>query len=94
MRISSPPVAFSCHFGIDTPYRKQLLASDRTVAEMAAFIGVDSLGFLSEEGLIKTVEGSGCGFCLGCFNGGYPMEVAMDRDKYIFDAPSCQVDDK
>lgn len=94
MRISSPPVAFSCHFGIDTPYRKQLLASGRTVEEMGAFIGVDSLGFLSESGLIKTVEGSGCGFCTGCFSGTYPMEVAMDRDKYVFDAPDRRPDDK
>ena len=94
MRISSPPVAYSCHFGIDTPYRKQLLASGRTVEEMGVFIGVDSLGFLSEEGLVKTVEGSGCGFCAGCFNGGYPMEVAMDREKYIFDSPDRRPDKK
>lgn len=94
MRISSPPVAYSCHFGIDTPYRKQLLASGHTVTEMAAFIGVDSLGFLSEEGLMRTVEGSGCGFCMGCFNGCYPMEVAMDREKYIFDNPDRRADDR
>lgn len=94
MRISSPPVAYSCHFGIDTPYRSQLLASGRTVADMATNIGVDSLGFLSEEGLLKTVEGSGCGFCLGCFSGRYPMEVPPDREKFVFDAAHKCTDDK
>lgn len=94
MRISSPPVAYSCHFGIDIPYRKQLLASDHTVEEMGAHIGVDSLGFLSKEGLVKTVEGSGCGFCTGCFDGCYSMEVEKDRAKYLFDSPDRSGDDK
>lgn len=75
MRISSPPVKYSCHFGIDTPSTKHLIGATYTVEEIRQIIGADSLGYLSTEGLLKTVEGSGCGFCLGCFSSHYPMEV-------------------
>lgn len=77
MRISSPPVKYSCHFGIDTPSTKHLIGASYTVEEIRQIIGADSLGYLSTEGLLKTVEGSGCGFCLGCFDSHYPMEVDL-----------------
>lgn len=75
MRISSPPVKYSCHFGIDTPSTKHLLGATYTIEEIRQIIGADSLGYLSTDGLLKTVEESGCGFCLGCFDSHYPMEV-------------------
>ena len=75
MRISSPPVKYSCHFGIDTPSTKHLIGATYTIEEIRQIIGADSLGYLSTDGLLKTVEGSGCGFCLGCFDSHYPMEV-------------------
>ncbi|HZJ82919.1 MAG TPA: amidophosphoribosyltransferase [Clostridia bacterium] len=80
MRISSPPVKYSCHFGMDTPSTKHLIGASYTVEEIRHIIGADSLGYLSNEGLLKTVEGSGCGFCLGCFNNQYPMEVDNSKD--------------
>lgn len=83
-RISSPPVQYSCHFGMDTPNREKLLAANNTIEEMAQYIGVDSLGFISVEGLLRSVEGSGCSFCTACFSGDYPMEVELDRTKMIF----------
>jgi amidophosphoribosyltransferase len=83
-RISSPPVQYSCHFGIDTPNRDKLLAANNTIEEMAQYIGVDTLGFISVEGLLRSVEGSGCGFCTACFSGEYPMEVELDRKKMVF----------
>ncbi|NLO83395.1 MAG: amidophosphoribosyltransferase [Clostridiales bacterium] len=75
MRISSPPVRFPCYFGIDTPSKEQLIGASYSVDEICRIIGTDSLEYLSMEGLLKTVEGSGCDFCLGCFSGQYPVEI-------------------
>ncbi|MCM8899995.1 amidophosphoribosyltransferase [Caldicoprobacter algeriensis] len=77
MRISSPPVRFPCYFGIDTPTKEHLIGAKYSVEEICRIIGADSLGYLSIEGLLKTVEGSGCDFCLGCFTGEYPMAVEV-----------------
>lgn len=86
MRISSPPIQYPCYFGIDTPSRKQLIGAQNSVDRIKELISADSLGYLSLEGLLKTVEGSGCGFCLGCFNGNYPYELdSKEADKYLFD---------
>lgn len=73
MRISSPPVKFSCHLGMDTPKSSHLIGASYSVDEIRDIIGADSLGYLSIDGLLKTVEASGCGFCLGCFNNEYPI---------------------
>ncbi len=75
MRISSPPVRFPCYFGIDTPTKEHLIGAKYSVEEICRIIGADSLGYLSIDGLLKTVEGSGCDFCLGCFTGEYPIAV-------------------
>lgn len=76
MRVSSPIVMHPCFFGIDTPSEDELLGSHRTAEEMCQYIGADSLKFLSLHDLLKTVEGSGCGFCSGCFDGNYPMPLS------------------
>jgi amidophosphoribosyltransferase len=79
VRISSPPVKYSCFYGIDTSNRKQLIAADHSVEEIREIIGADSLSFLTEAGLIQAVgrkpENETCGHCLACFNGNYPTEV-------------------
>jgi amidophosphoribosyltransferase len=75
LRISSPPVKFPCFFGIDTPSRKQLVASSNTVEDIRSMVGADSLGYLSLEGLLKTPLGLTCGLCDACFTGAYPMKV-------------------
>lgn len=81
MRISSPPFRYSCHYGIDIPNRKQLLGANYSVDQIAGIIGADSLGYLSIEGLLKTVECSSCGFCVGCFNSQYPIVVDIEGVK-------------
>ena len=86
MRISSPPVKYTCHFGVDTPGSKHLIGATYTIEEIKQIIGADSLGYLSIEGLLKTVEGSGCGFCLGCFTQQYPMELDWNTDKQEMDS--------
>ena len=73
MRISSPPVLNPCYFGIDIATSEELIGHGRSVEGICASIGADSLRFLPESELLKTVEGSGCGFCTGCFDGSYPV---------------------
>nr|WP_122012735.1 amidophosphoribosyltransferase [Maliibacterium massiliense] len=79
MRISSPPVTSPCFFGIDIATSEQLIGAAHSVEQIQNMIGADSLGYLSLENLLKTVEGSGCGFCKGCFDGAYPMDIAQAR---------------
>jgi amidophosphoribosyltransferase len=75
MKISSPPVKYPCFFGIDTPSHDQLIGAGNSVEEIRKLIGADSLSYLSNEDLLKTVEGAACNFCMGCFNGQYPDDV-------------------
>ncbi len=78
LRISSPPTAHGCFYGVDTPRREKLLAHDNTVAEMCAFIGADSLAFISLDGLYRAMGETGRNaaqpqFCDACFSGEYPI---------------------
>jgi amidophosphoribosyltransferase len=84
MRIASPPTRASCFYGVDTPEKTKLLASRMSVAEMAEFIRVDSLGFLSIDGLYRAVGEAGRNgempqFCDACFTEQYPTRLA-DHD--------------
>ena len=73
LRISSPPITHSCYYGIDTPTREELLAADQTLDFIRDYIGVETLGYLSLEGLLDvTSKRSGPGFCHACFSGQYP----------------------
>jgi amidophosphoribosyltransferase len=71
MRISSPPIRWPCFYGIDTPSRAELIASNHRVEEIARYITCDTLGYLSLEGLQSAVPGGG--FCDACFSGDYPV---------------------
>jgi len=80
MRISSPPTTHSCFYGIDTPERSQLLAARSDVKEMAQIIGVDSLAFISIDGLYRAMgearrEAGQPQFCDACFTGDYPTSL-------------------
>jgi amidophosphoribosyltransferase len=85
MRISSPPIKYPCYFGIDTPSRKQLVASNHSIEEIRQKVSADSLGFLSIEGLLQTPINAKCEFCTACFSGDYPMEVPVEEDKMKFE---------
>ena len=80
MRIASPPTKHSCFYGIDTPSADELLASSNSVEKMAEFIGVDSLAFISEDGLYRAMGETGRNakapqFCDACFTGDYPVAL-------------------
>lgn len=83
VRISSPPVKYSCYFGIDTPTKKELVGAAMTVDEICEHIGADSLKFLSIDGLKNSVGLDST--CAGCFDGKYPMNVPKESSKYLFE---------
>lgn len=74
LRISSPPTKWSCFYGIDTPDREELIASNHSKEEIARYVLADSVAFLSMEGLHEAVKAEGS-FCDACFTGNYPVEV-------------------
>ncbi|WP_198135390.1 amidophosphoribosyltransferase [Alkaliphilus metalliredigens] len=84
MRISSPPVAYSCYFGIDTPDREKLVGATHTVDEICRKIGADSLRYISVEGLVQATGLPKEHFCLACFNGRYPIEVPESSNEKMF----------
>jgi amidophosphoribosyltransferase len=81
MRICAPPIRYPCFFGVDMATRAELIASHKTVPQVRDFIGADSLGYLSIDGLIKAVALPRDIFCLACFTGDYPIPVQLEMDK-------------
>ena len=74
--VASPPVKFSCYFGIDTPHRQNLIGNTHTTEQIKEMLGVDSLHYLSLENLIKTPVGGKLNFCTACFNSEYPVDIS------------------
>lgn len=84
MRISSPPTAYPCFYGIDTPEQAKLLAHEKSVGAMRDFIGADSLAFISIDGLYRAMgeperADKGPAYCDACFTGDYPIPLT-DRE--------------
>lgn len=84
MRISCPPIRFPCFYGIDFPSPEELIASNKTVKEIADFIQVDSLEYLSLEGMLGAVKNSK-DFCHACFTGKYPVKIPTNQSKYLLE---------
>ena len=80
MRVAGPPHRFPCHYGIDFSTRGELIAAKKTVEELRGYLGLDSLHYLSIEGLLQStgVENPEANFCKACFDGCYP--VAFDEN--------------
>jgi len=85
LRICAPPIMWPCHFGVDLATRKELLAANMTVEEICDFLGSDSLGYLSHEGLVDAVGLAKESFCMGCFTGAYPIPVQLEMDKLVLE---------
>ncbi|HSW31114.1 MAG TPA: amidophosphoribosyltransferase [Longimicrobiales bacterium] len=83
-RIASPPVRFPCFYGIDMPTKGELMGSRLTVAEIAETLGVDSMGYLSLEGMVGAVA-EGAPYCTACFSGEYPARL-VDVEKGLASA--------
>jgi amidophosphoribosyltransferase len=81
LRISSPPTTGPCYYGIDTPLKSELIAASHSVEEIRRFVGADSLGYLSQDGLLRAVDDAiGQRHCTACFSGHYPVAVAKPEE--------------
>ncbi len=81
MRICAPPIRYPCFFGVDMATRGELIAAQKTIPEIRDFIGADSLGYLSIDGLIQAVALPENMFCMACFTGSYPIPIQIEMDK-------------
>ncbi|MGL5416493.1 MAG: amidophosphoribosyltransferase [Clostridium sp.] len=76
--VASPAVKYPCYFGIDTPYRSELIGANNSIEEIKEIIGCDTLGYLSLDGMYESFFGRK-NFCVGCFNGVYPVSAPMEK---------------
>jgi len=81
MRVSAPPIRHPCYYGIDFPDDKQLIAAHNSVEGIRSFLGVDTLGYQTIEGLLAAVSESRDRYCLACFTGQYPVPVRENMDR-------------
>jgi len=85
MRVASPPIAHPCFMGVDMATREELIAANKSVDEIAAYIGADSLEYLSLDGLEKAIGHPLQAHCDACFSGAYPLDIDQDVGKYALE---------
>ena len=85
LRITCPPIEWPCFYGIDMSTRHELVASDLTVDEIRAFVGADSLGYLSLEGLVRATGSPATDLCRACFDGEYPVPIPEQVGKFVLE---------
>jgi len=83
MRISCPPTISPCFYGVDTPRRSELIAATHTLDEIRRYIGADSLGYISVEGLLASVGPTRGAYCTSCYTGKYPVAFPRDEAAYL-----------
>lgn len=88
MRVHAPPMMWPCYLGVDLARRDELIAAKMSVPEIGRFIGADSIGYLSLDGLIEAIDVPGAGFCTGCLTGVYPVPVQLGMDKLMLEQAS------
>jgi amidophosphoribosyltransferase len=81
MRISCPPLRYPCFYGVDFPTREELLANNRDLEQIREFLGVDSVGYISLEGLLSCANLPADHYCTACWNGKYriPVDIAVNK---------------
>jgi amidophosphoribosyltransferase len=82
MRVSCPPLKYPCYYGIDFPTKEELIASSRSIEEIRDYIGLDSLGYISLEGMLSAMPLPREEFCTCCFTGEYPVPVKSKISKH------------
>jgi amidophosphoribosyltransferase len=85
LRVSSPPYRWPCFYGMDTSDQTRLLAARMSVGEIREELGVDSLGYLSLDGLMEAAGGREMGFCHACLSGEYPTDVSSASGKFVLE---------
>ena len=82
MRISCPPHISPCYYGIDFPSKSELLAPNNSMEEIKKFLDVDSIGYLSLEGMLSAASQDNAHYCAACFTGDYPTAISDSGDKF------------
>jgi amidophosphoribosyltransferase len=90
LRITSPPIKWSCFYGIDTGDRTELLAASLSIEEIREYLGVDSLAYVNLDRLKVATGAPRAGFCDACFSGDYPVDVPVTLRKHVLEEPSVQ----
>ncbi len=85
LRVSSPPYRWPCFYGMDTGDRSTLLAADRSIEEVAAFLDVDTLAYLDLDLLLDAAGGSRDDFCTACLSGDYPTDTPLGDGKFLLE---------
>ena len=83
MRISCPPTISPCFYGVDTPRRADLIAATHTLEEIRRYIGADSLGYISVDGLLESVGPTRGSYCTSCYTGKYPVAFPRNEAAYL-----------
>jgi amidophosphoribosyltransferase len=91
LRITAPPVAWSCFYGIDTGDRSELLAATHSVEGIREYLNVDTLAYLDLDRLVEATGAVGAGFCDACFTGSYPVAVPVTLRKHVLEEPVLTV---
>ena len=84
-RVSSPPITSPCFYGIDMPTKKELIASTKSVEQIGRYLGVDTLGYLSIEGMLSMPSLPKDDFCVACFSGRYPTKIENNIGKFALE---------
>jgi amidophosphoribosyltransferase len=90
-RVASPPITGPCYYGIDTPTKSELIASSHSIEDIRRHLGVETLGYLSLEGMLRAAGGDASGFCHACFSGQYPTPIPDESTTLRHDAPLVPV---
>jgi amidophosphoribosyltransferase len=93
LRVASPPIRHPCYYGIDFPRREELIANEREVEEIRAFLGVDSLAYLSLEGMLASVGSQNGDYCTACFTGDYQIPIDASFEKNVFERDQLKLFD-
>ena len=93
LRISSPPTAWPCYYGIDTPRRRELIAARQSLAEIEAFVEADSLAYLSLDGLLAALSGDRSSYCTACWSGEYQVPITGEDRRQAELFPVGEPDD-
>ena len=91
VRISCPPTRFRCSYGVDMPLQEDLIASNHDLSGVARILGVDSLGYLSLEGLLQSLSGDPSSYCTACWSGDFPVEGSVQEELFPI-RPDHEVD--
>jgi amidophosphoribosyltransferase len=83
MRISCPPTVSPCFYGVDTPQKSELIGATHSIEEIRQFIGADSVGYLSLEGMLDAVGPGKRSYCTSCYTGRYPVAVPSNQSNYL-----------